>query len=163
MCTDSDAAALFAARGNKDAVEKGTLFAPKFDDNGLIICITTDADSGEVVMVAYMNAHSLALTLETGEAHYWSRSRGELWHKGATSGSVQKVVEARTDCDQDAILLKVRTGGSGASCHLGYHSCFFRTIPVGAAPTPATELAIAAEPPAFDPETVYGSNKSKTE
>ncbi len=156
MCDSDKAAPCFAARGDKNAVEKGMLFAPKFDEKGLIICIATDADTGEVVMVAYMNAQALALTLETGEAHYWSRSRGELWHKGATSGSIQTVLEARTDCDQDAILLKVRTGGSGASCHLGYHSCFFRTVPVGEAPSPATKLTVVADPPAFDPDDVYG-------
>jgi len=156
VCADQTSHPVFAARGDKNAVEKGTSFAPKFDKDGLIICITTDADSGEVVMVAYMNAESLALTLTTGEAHYWSRSRQELWHKGATSGSVQRVVEARTDCDQDAILLKVRTDGSGASCHLGYHSCFFRTIPVGSEPSPETQLTISADAPAFDPDEVYG-------
>jgi len=146
----------FGARASKDAVEKGRVFAPKFDDAGLIMCVTTDADSNEVLMVAFMNAESLALTIETGEAHYWSRSRQELWHKGATSGSVQNVVEMRTDCDQDAILLKVRVAGSGASCHLGYNSCFFRSVPLGQAPGPDMEMTIEEDGPRFDPEAVYG-------
>lgn len=148
----------FAERTSKRDVETGTALAPKFDKDGLIVCIATDADSGEVLMVAYMNAEALAKTIETGEGYYWSRSRQELWHKGATSGSVQKVVEMRTDCDQDAILIKVRVEGTGASCHLGYNSCFFRTISLGAGPTPETRLTNAEEEPLFDPEKVYGKS-----
>ncbi|MCW2308455.1 phosphoribosyl-AMP cyclohydrolase [Rhodobium gokarnense] len=151
----------FAERASKDAVEKGTTFAPKFDADGLIPCITVDADSGAVLMFAHMSRETLAETIEIGEAVYWSRSRAERWHKGATSGSVQKLVEMRTDCDQDVILVRVHVEGSGASCHLGYRSCFFRAVPVGTAPTPATELTVVEDGPLFDPDVVYG-NKDKS-
>lgn len=154
--SDGDSTALFAERGSKNEVEHGTAFAPKFDANGLIVCITTDADTGSVLMVAYMNAESLKRTIATGEAHYWSRSRRELWHKGATSGSIQRVVEMRTDCDQDAILIKVRVQGSGASCHLGYNSCFFRSVPIGETPGPGLRLRVDEDGPIFDPRDVYG-------
>ena len=148
----------FAARTSKNAVEKGTTFAPKFDADGLIPCITVDADSGAVLMFAHMSRETLAETIEIGEAVYWSRSRGERWHKGATSGSVQNVVEMRTDCDQDVILIRVRVEGSGASCHLGYRSCFFRAVPLGTAPTPETALTVVEDGPLFDPDVVYGKN-----
>ncbi len=154
--TDREAAAGFAQRTSKREIEHGTAFVPKFDRDGLIVCITADADTGAVLMVAYMNAESLKRTIETGEAHYWSRSRQEFWYKGATSGSVQQVVEMRTDCDQDAILIKVRVEGSGASCHLGYNSCFFRSVPVGEAPCPDMQLHVDEDGPAFDPKDVYG-------
>jgi len=111
--------------------EETTVFAPRYDDKGLIPAIVTDARDGSVVMFAYMNAEALRLTLETGEAHYWSRSRGELWRKGATSGDIQKVVDVRLDCDQDALLLSVALGGRGVACHTGRHSCFYRRQPLG--------------------------------
>lgn len=111
---------------SRAAVETGEAFAPRFDAEGLIPAIAQDAGSGEVLMLAYMNAEALARTLETGEAHYWSRSRGELWHKGATSGQIQTVLELRTDCDQDTILMRVRADGDGGCCHVGYRSCFYR-------------------------------------
>lgn len=137
---------------NKDTIELGTEFMPKFDKDGLIACIVTDADSGDVVMFAYMNAKSLSLSLETGEAHYWSRSRQELWHKGATSGNVQDIVELRTDCDQDAIWLRVRTRGATANCHQGFKSCFFRAaIKQGE----ETKLEFKEEKPLFNPNEVY--------
>jgi len=104
------------------------LLDPKWDAQGLITAIATDAASGEVLMVAHMNADALAATLATGEAHYWSRSRQELWHKGATSGSTQRVVELRVDCDQDAILLKVEP--AGPACHTGERTCFYRKLTV---------------------------------
>ena len=113
------------------ALEHGATLAPRFDANGLIAAVATHADTGEVLMFAWMNAEALAKTLETGEAHYWSRSRGELWHKGATSGQVQTVVEARIDCDQDCVWLKVRPGGDGGACHTGARSCFYRVIEDG--------------------------------
>jgi phosphoribosyl-AMP cyclohydrolase len=119
---------VFAPRGDKRDIEEGTAFAPKFDADGLIVCITTEVATGDILMVAYMNSESLALTLETGVAHYWSRSRRSLWRKGDTSGQVQKVVEMRTDCDQDAILLKVEAGGDGKACHTGRRSCFYRRV-----------------------------------
>ena len=116
----------FAARGDKRAIEEGEAFAPKFDADGLIVCITTEIQSGDILMVAYMNEEALRLTLETGVAHYWSRSRKSLWRKGDTSGQVQKVQELLVDCDQDAIQLKVAAGGDGKACHTGRRSCFYR-------------------------------------
>ena len=122
----------FAPRGTKHELEEGKGFAPKFDADGLIVCITSESGSGTILMVAYMNAQALQLTLETGIAHYWSRSRGELWRKGDTSGQVQKVIEMRTDCDQDAIQLIVEAGGDGKACHTGRKSCFYRRVTAGA-------------------------------
>ncbi|HWG06347.1 MAG TPA: phosphoribosyl-AMP cyclohydrolase [Beijerinckiaceae bacterium] len=118
----------FGRRGSKHEIEEGTAFAPCFDADGLIVCITTEAATGDVLMVAYMNAEALALTIETGIAHYWSRSRRTLWRKGDTSGQTQTIVEMRTDCDQDAILLKVKVGGDGGACHTGRRSCFYRRV-----------------------------------
>ena len=118
----------FAPRGAKHELEEGVGFAQKFDADGLIVCITTQAVSGDILMVAYMNRESLSLTLETGVAHYWSRSRQALWCKGDTSGQTQTVVEMRTDCDQDAIQLVVEAGGDGKACHTGRRSCFYRKV-----------------------------------
>ena len=112
-------------------LERGDQLAPRFDDKGLIAAVATHADTGEVLMFAWMNAEALALTLKTGEAHYWSRSRGELWHKGATSGQVQQVVETRIDCDQDCVWIKVRPQGDGGACHVGFRSCFYRVVENG--------------------------------
>lgn len=103
-------------------------FTPKFDQNGLIVCVTIEQKSKDVLMVAYMNALALEQTLETGVAHYWSRSRQSLWRKGDTSGQVQKVVSLKVDCDQDALLLNVEVGGDGKACHTGRKSCFYRVI-----------------------------------
>jgi len=121
----------FPTAPDKQALEHGAALAPRFDTNGLVAAVATDADSGEVLMFAWMNPEALAKTLETGEAHYWSRSRGELWHKGATSGQIQQVVEARIDCDQDCVWLKVRPQGDGGACHTGARSCFYRVIEDG--------------------------------
>lgn len=121
----------FAPRGDKHAIEEGPAFAPKFDADGLILAIAQEAGSGEILMVAYMNAEALQLTIETGIAHYWSRSRQALWRKGDTSGQTQQVREMRTDCDQDAILLSVAAGGDGGACHTGRKSCFYRRIVAG--------------------------------
>lgn len=121
----------FPTAPDKHALEHGETLAPKFDANGLIAAIATHADTGEVLMFAWMNAEALSKTLETGEAHYFSRSRGELWRKGATSGQVQRIVEARIDCDQDAVWLKVRPQGDGGACHTGARSCFYRLIEAG--------------------------------
>jgi phosphoribosyl-AMP cyclohydrolase len=118
----------FPSASSKHALEHGETLSPSFDANGLIAAIATHADTGEVLMFAWMNAEALARTLDTGEAHYFSRSRGELWHKGATSGQIQSVVEARIDCDQDAVWLKVRPQGDGGACHTGARSCFYRAI-----------------------------------
>ena len=113
---------------DKQALEEGAIFAPRFDAQGLIVCVTIEAATREVLMVAYMNAEALDKTIETGVAHYWSRSRRSLWRKGDTSGQVQKVVSLRVDCDQDAILLEVEPGGDGKACHTGRKSCFYRKL-----------------------------------
>ena len=118
----------FAARGTKNEIEEGAGFAPQFDRDGLIVCITREQASGDILMVAYMNEEALRLTLDTGVAHYWSRSRQTLWRKGDTSGQVQNVIEMRTDCDQDAIELIVEAGGDGKACHTGRRSCFYRKV-----------------------------------
>ncbi len=123
----------FAERGDKRSIEEGDTFAPKFDRDGLIVCITTEIQSGDILMVAYMNEEALRLTLETGVAHYWSRSRNALWRKGDTSGQVQTVRELLVDCDQDAIQIKVEAGGDGKACHTGRRSCFYRRAIVKAA------------------------------
>ncbi|MFD1696755.1 phosphoribosyl-AMP cyclohydrolase [Roseibium aestuarii] len=145
---------IFAPRGSKQELEHGTTLQPRFDDNGLICAVVTQADTGELLMVGYMNAEALKRTIDTGEAWYWSRSRQEYWKKGGTSGQVQKVVEMRTDCDQDAIWLKVRVEGNGATCHVGYNSCFYRRIEK--APDGSAVLAAPDEAPVYDPDEVYG-------
>jgi phosphoribosyl-AMP cyclohydrolase len=113
------------------SLERGSVLAPRFDENGLIAAIATDARTGEVLMLAWMNAEALDRTLRTGEAHYFSRSRGALWRKGETSGQVQTVQEVRIDCDQDAVWLKVIAGGDGGACHVGFRSCFYRVVEDG--------------------------------
>ncbi len=146
----------FAERGDKSQIEEGTALAPKFDDRGLIAVVATDVHTGDVLMQAWMNREALARTIEIGEAVYWSRSRNELWHKGATSGHTQIVKEMRIDCDQDAIWIKVEQRG-GAACHVGYTSCFFRKVPVGdEARDKGTDLAFVETEKAYDPEKVYG-------
>lgn len=137
----------FANPGGKAEVEEGALLMPRFGADGLITCVTTDADAGDVLMVAHMNADALARTMETGEAWYWSRSRGELWRKGATSGQLQTVVEMRIDCDQDAVWLKVRVGGDGGCCHTGRRSCFYRIVPVGTGSASWVSRATSDLPP----------------
>lgn len=124
------APALAAARAGlaKHQIEEGLAFAPKFDADGLVVCITREAATGTILMVAYMNAQALQLSLETGVAHYWSRSRQSLWRKGDTSGQVQTILAISTDCDQDAILLDVEAGGDGQACHTGRKSCFYRQV-----------------------------------
>ncbi|MDB5430573.1 MAG: phosphoribosyl-AMP cyclohydrolase [Caulobacter sp.] len=122
----------FPTAADKAALERGTVLAPRFDANGLIAAIAQHADTGEILMVAWMNAEALARTLAEGEAVYWSRSRGEIWKKGETSGQVQTVTEVRVDCDQDAVLLKVLPQGDGGACHVGFRSCFYRVVEDGA-------------------------------
>jgi phosphoribosyl-AMP cyclohydrolase len=121
----------FPELADKADLERGQTLAPRFDATGLIAAIAIDADRGEVLMLAWMNAEALALTIETGQAHYYSRSRQALWKKGETSGQVQTVVEIRVDCDQDAVLLKVRPQGDGGACHVGFRSCFYRVVEDG--------------------------------
>jgi phosphoribosyl-AMP cyclohydrolase len=123
--------AQFPTAPSKDALEQGETLSPRFDANGLIAAVATHADTGEVLMLAWMNAEALRQTIATGEAHYFSRSRGELWRKGATSGQVQVVDELRVDCDQDAVWLKVRPQGDGGACHTGARSCFYRVVEGG--------------------------------
>ncbi|MBL23058.1 MAG: phosphoribosyl-AMP cyclohydrolase [Rhodospirillaceae bacterium] len=152
----------FAARSTVELVEEGSVLAPKFDDNGVIPVVTTDATTGELLMHGYMNAEALTKTIETGEAFYWSRSRQVLWHKGATSGLVQKVVEMRIDDDQDAVWLRVDVAGNGASCHVGYRSCFYRSVPTGDVPDAPIELTYQETEKVFDPEEVYGDAPNPT-
>ncbi|MGP0060526.1 MAG: phosphoribosyl-AMP cyclohydrolase [Beijerinckiaceae bacterium] len=121
----------FPSPGTKHDLEEGGRFTPRFGSDGLIACITTDVGDGTVLMFAHMNEEALKLTLETGIAHYWSRSRQSLWRKGDTSGQIQTVKEIRTDCDQDVILLRVEVGGDGGACHTGRRSCFYRKLQLG--------------------------------
>ncbi|NEQ44685.1 MAG: phosphoribosyl-AMP cyclohydrolase [Leptolyngbya sp. SIOISBB] len=156
----------FVARTSVEAVEEGMFLAPKFDAHGLIPVITTDAATGEVLMHAYMNEAALLKTLETGEAHYYSRSRQQLWHKGATSGLVQTVQQLLIDDDQDCLWMKVTVAGSGASCHVGYRSCFYRQISPGVGRLEADQpVALALTEPAktFDPIAVYGDAPNPTQ
>lgn len=137
---------VFASRGTKEEIEAGLAFQPKFDADGLIPAIATDADSGEVLMFAWMNAESLALTIETRVGHFWSRSRGALWKKGAESGNLLDVVEMRTDCDQDVVWLRVHVEGDGQACHTGRRSCFYRSVPLGATADSTVHLTAAKGP-----------------
>ena len=151
---------VFSTRQSVEQVEEGHELAPKFDADGLIPCVTTAARTGEVLMLGYLNAEALKRTIETGEAHYWSRSRQVLWHKGATSGLVQKVVELRIDDDQDAVWLRVEIPGD-ASCHVGYRSCFYRSVPMG--PGDFTRsLKFEEQRKTFDPKKVYGDAPNPT-
>ena len=133
-------------------IEEGTCLAPRFDAQGLITAIAQEAGTGTVLMVAFMNAEALRLTLETGEVHYFSRSRGKLWKKGETSGEVQKLVELRTDCDQDAVLLSVEQTGRGAACHTGRKTCFYRRAVVADGQMRLEDTGL---PRLFDPGRVY--------
>lgn len=147
---------VFAARGGKTEIEEGLDFAPKFDKDGLIPALAMDATTREPLMLAYMNEESLRRTLEIGEAVYWSRSRQEFWHKGATSGHTQRVLEIRTDCDQDAIILMVEQIGAGA-CHTGRESCFYRKI-IPSADGRNSKLVLIGPEKTFDPAAVYGKS-----
>ena len=118
----------FASRGSPSEIEAGLVFQPKFDADGLIPAVVTDTTDGQVLMVAWMNASALSRTLETGQAHFWSRSRQKLWLKGEESGNTLEIAEIRTDCDQDALWLSVKVLGAGAACHTGARSCFYRTV-----------------------------------
>ncbi len=159
----SPPAAAFAARKTIEQVEEGLALAPKFDVDGLIPCITTDAISGEVLMLGYMNGEALLRTIATGEAHYWSRSRQCLWRKGATSGLTQQVVEMRIDDDQDAVWLRVQVDSGGASCHVGYRSCFYRSVELRGPSGGPARLAFTETTRAFDPKFVYGDAPNPTQ
>lgn len=143
---------------DKTALEEGTAFSPRFDADGLLTAVVSDARDGTPLMVAHMNAEALALTLQTGIAHYWSRSRKRLWKKGETSGNMQTVVEMRTDCDQDAVWLLVEVAGDGATCHTGRRSCFYRRVRLR---DDAAQLESDGSEPLFDPESVYTHPKTK--
>ncbi|HEX6858756.1 MAG TPA: phosphoribosyl-AMP cyclohydrolase [Caulobacteraceae bacterium] len=121
----------FPTASSTHDLERGATLAPRFNADGLIAAVAQHAETGEVLMLAWTNAEALALTLETGEAHYFSRSRNALWKKGETSGQVQQVIEVRVDCDQDAVLLKVLPQGDGGACHVGFRSCFYRVVEDG--------------------------------
>jgi phosphoribosyl-AMP cyclohydrolase len=145
--------AAFATPGTAAELEEGAVLTPKFDADGLVTCVATDAASGDVLMVAHMNAEALANTISTGQAWYFSRSRRALWRKGEISGHTQRVVEMRIDCDQDTIWIKVEQAGGGA-CHTGRRSCFYRAVPLGKAG--ATRLEFR-EDKVFDPAKAYPS------
>lgn len=140
----------FSERGDARDIETGSAFAPKFGPDGLIPAVAAEAGSGRVLMLAHMNAEAVARTIATGEAHYYSRSRQALWKKGERSGHVQKVVEIRTDCDQDTVLLLVEQRGPGA-CHVGYESCFYRRLEAAA----GSIRLVTTDPRAYDPGGVY--------
>ncbi len=143
---------------NTSEIEEGLSFAPQFGADGLITAVVTDVQSGDVLMVAHMNAQAVAKTIETGEAWYYSRSRRKLWKKGESSGHVQRVVELRVDCDQDALWLKVEQQGPGA-CHTGRRSCFYRAVPLGKTGTITLEFRNGDK--TFDPHSVYGGGPAK--
>ena len=142
---------MYSMSGKPD-IEEGTAFAPKFDKDGLVTCVATDAVSGDVLTIAHMNAEALAKTIETGDAWYFSRSRKALWKKGESSGHVQRVKEMRVDCDQDAVWIKVEQVGPGA-CHTGRRSCFYRAVPLGKAG--AVTLQFRDADKTFDSAKVY--------
>jgi phosphoribosyl-AMP cyclohydrolase len=153
----------FEPRRSIEQVEEGHDLAPKFDEHGLIPVVTTSADTGEVLMLGYMNAEALQKTIETGQAHYYSRSRKILWHKGASSGLIQHVTEIRIDDDQDAVWLRVTIGGDlgEASCHVGYRSCFYRSIPLKPFSEKVT-LTFEETEKTFDPVAIYGDVPNPT-
>ncbi len=153
---------MFKKRENVAAIEEGKQLSPKFDNDGLIPVVTTDYKTGEVLMVGYMNSEALKKTIETKEAHYWSRSRKEVWHKGLTSGFKQKVVEIRIDDDQDSVWLNVDIG-DGSSCHVGYKSCFYRAIPLGKIrDTQNIEMDFKEKKKKFNPKEVYKGKPNPT-
>ena len=153
---------MFKKRDNIKEVEEGKYLEPKFDENGLIPVITTDFHTGDILMHGYMNDAALKKTIESKEAHYWSRSRNQIWHKGQVSGFVQKVKEIRIDDDQDSIWLSVDIG-KGASCHVGYRSCFYRSIPLGKIKnTSELEIKFEEKKKIFDPKKVYKNETNPT-
>ena len=153
---------MFKKRHSIKEVEEGKYLSPKFDKNGLIPVITADFKSGNILMHGYMNDEALKKTIETKEAHYWSRSRKNIWRKGEISGFVQKVIEIRIDDDQDSIWLSVDIG-NGASCHVGYRSCFYRSIPLGKIKNEKElEMEFKETKKTFDPEKIYKDEPSPT-
>jgi len=154
---------MFKKRDNIKEIEEGKYFSPKFDEKGLIPVITTDSSTGDILMHGYMDTEALKKTIETQEAHYWSRSRKKIWHKGKISGFIQKVKEIRIDDDQDSIWLSVDIGG-GASCHVGYKSCFYRSVPLGKIKNlKEIEINFEEKEKIFDPKKVYKDEPNPTE
>ncbi len=153
---------MFKKRDNIKEVEEGKYLSPKFDENGLIPVVTTDSQTGGILMHGYMNEEALKKTIETKEAYYWSRSRKKIWHKGQVSGFVQKVKEIRIDDDQDSIWLSVDIG-NGASCHVGFRSCFYRSIPLGKIENAKTiEMKFKEKEKIFDPKKIYKDEPNPT-
>ena len=153
---------MFKKRHNIKEVEEGKYLSPKFDENGLIPVITTDFKNGDILMHGYMNFESLKKTIETKEAHYWSRSRKKIWHKGQVSGFIQKVKEIRVDDDQDSVWLSVDIG-SGSSCHVGYRSCFYRSVPLGKIKDEEKlEMKFKETEKTFDPKKIYKNEPNPT-
>ena len=153
---------MFKKRDSVFEVEEGKFLSPKFDDKGLIPVVTTDSKTGEVLMHGYMNSEALKKTIETKEAYYWSRSRKSIWHKGKTSGFTQKIIQIRIDDDQDSVWLSVDIG-NGASCHVGYKSCFYRSIPLGKIDqSEKIEMKFEEKEKKFDPEKVYKGQPNPT-
>ena len=153
---------MFKKRDNIKEVEEGKYLAPKFDKNGLIPVITTDFQTGGILMHGYMNDEALKKTIESKEVYYWSRSRNKIWHKGQVSGFVQKVKEIRIDDDQDSIWISVDIG-KGASCHVGYRSCFYRSIPLGKIENDEKlEIKFEENKKIFDPKKVYKDESNPT-
>ena len=153
---------MFKRRDNIKEIEEGKYLSPKFDENDLIPVITTDFKTGDILMHGYMNDEALKKTIESKEAHYWSRSRNKIWHKGQVSGFVQKVKEIRIDDDQDSIWLLVDIG-NGASCHVGYRSCFYRSIPLGKIKNEKElEIKFEEKKKIFDPEKIYKGQPNPT-
>ena len=153
---------MFKKRQSIKEIEEGMFLSPKFDENGLIPVITTDFKNGVILMHGYMNDEALKKTIETKEAHYWSRSRKKIWHKGQVSGFIQKVKEIRIDDDQDSIWLSVDIG-NGASCHVGYRSCFYRSIPLGKIKNEEKlEMEFKEKEKIFDPKKVYKDEPTPT-
>ena len=145
----------FKKRTSVEEIEEGRSLSPKFDENGLIPCITTDSETGDVLMMGYMNAESLTKAIETGEAYYYSRSQEKIWHKGSVSGLKQNIIEMMIDDDQDCLWMSVKVEGSGASCHVGYKSCFYRLIPIKEKVTNKLKLEKIDQEKLFDPDEVY--------
>jgi phosphoribosyl-AMP cyclohydrolase len=153
---------MFKKRDNIKDVEEGKYLSPKFDENGLIPVITTDFQTGDILMHGYMNNEALKKTIETKEAHYWSRSRKKIWRKGQVSGFIQKVKEIRIDDDQDSVWLSVDIG-SGSSCHVGYRSCFYRSIPLGKIKDEEKlEIEFKETEKTFDPKKIYKDELNPT-
>ena len=153
---------MFKKRHNIKEIEEGKYLSPKFDENGLIPVVTTNFKTGDILMHGYMNYEALKKTIESGEAYYWSRSRKKIWHKGQVSGFVQKIKEIRIDDDQDSVWLSVDIG-NGSSCHVGYRSCFYRSVPLGKIINEEKlEMEFKETKKTFDPEKVYKDEPNPT-